>query len=233
MSQCSPVSASAEMRKVLEWLDRRGGLGYDAHDRIRAALAIPQCSAVSDTPADGYRAAWLELMELCNNLKRENFELREWKQAVLGKCKASDGFDALKWGGDKEGWGFIHYFIGHLETRALHVETLLAEQDAARLSAGSASALPPCPFCGSQDVEMSRTESNWPAVGCNECGALGPCTDLHSDEAAKAWSRRAAQPSSTPPVDNPLKRYTVDQLQYEIAMRAALSSTTRGGTAND
>jgi hypothetical protein len=27
-----------KMREVLEWLDRKGGLGYDAHDRIRSAL---------------------------------------------------------------------------------------------------------------------------------------------------------------------------------------------------
>lgn len=56
--------------------------------------------------------------------------LREWKASVLSKCKHSDGFDSLKWAGDKEGWGFAHYFIGHLETRALHAESILAEQDA-------------------------------------------------------------------------------------------------------
>lgn len=51
--------------------------------------------------------------------------------------------------------------------------------------------LAPCPFCGSSEVEMDMTESNWPAVRCNFCGTLGPCTDLHSDEAAKAWNARA------------------------------------------
>jgi len=28
----------AKARETLEWLNRRGGLGYDAHDRIRTAL---------------------------------------------------------------------------------------------------------------------------------------------------------------------------------------------------
>lgn len=60
--------------------------------------------------------------ELVIASQQELFALREWKAAILGKCKASDGFDALEWGGDKEGWGFVHYFIGHLETRALHPE---------------------------------------------------------------------------------------------------------------
>lgn len=50
---------------------------------------------------------------------REIEQLREWKSAILEKCKRCDGFDSLEWGGDKEGWGFIHYFIGHLNTRAL------------------------------------------------------------------------------------------------------------------
>jgi hypothetical protein len=68
------------------------------------------------------------------DLRRYVIELREWKAAILDKCKASDGFEQLEWGGDKEGWGFVHYFIGHLETRALHAETVLAEQDARPLA---------------------------------------------------------------------------------------------------
>lgn len=28
------------MREVLLWLDRRGGLGYEAHDRIKSVLEI-------------------------------------------------------------------------------------------------------------------------------------------------------------------------------------------------
>lgn len=51
-------------------------------------------------------------------VQRELEQLREWKASVLSKCKHSDGWDALKWAGDKEGWGFVHYFIGHLNTRA-------------------------------------------------------------------------------------------------------------------
>lgn len=58
-------------------------------------------------------------MSEIEDLRRDVIELREWKAAVLDKCKASDGWDDLHWGGDKEGWGFVHFFIGHLETRAL------------------------------------------------------------------------------------------------------------------
>jgi Lar family restriction alleviation protein len=57
-------------------------------------------------------------------------------------------------------------------------------------------ALQPCPFCGSKDVELSHTATNWPAVGCNECGALGPCTDLHSDKAIEAWNTRVPNAAS-------------------------------------
>lgn len=60
----------------------------------------------------------------------------------------------------------------------------------------SREALLACPFCNSGDVELSCTENNWPAVLCNECGALGPCTDLHSDKAIEAWNARlAAKPA--------------------------------------
>jgi hypothetical protein len=65
-------------------------------------------------------------MSELDDLRRDVIELRDWKDAVLSKCKASDGWDALDWGGDKEGWGFVHFFIGHLETRALHAESVLA-----------------------------------------------------------------------------------------------------------
>jgi len=66
------------------------------------------------------------------DLQRAVIELRDWQNAVLGCCKACDGFDAMEWGGDKDGWGFVMYFISHLNTRALHAETVLAEQDHAR-----------------------------------------------------------------------------------------------------
>lgn len=59
-------------------------------------------------------------------LRREVEELREWKSSVLGKCKKSDRWNALHWGGDKEGWGFVHYFIGYLNTRALTAESAVA-----------------------------------------------------------------------------------------------------------
>lgn len=93
--------------------------------RIGKAIAVLR-TVLSPSPIAG--------QELVIASQQEIFALREWKAAILGKCKASDGFDALEWGGDKEGWGFVHYFIGHLETRALHAETVLAEQDATLVS---------------------------------------------------------------------------------------------------
>ena len=57
-------------------------------------------------------------------------------------------------------------------------------------SSPDSTTLKSCPFCGGADVQMDFTVSNWPAVRCNDCGALGPCTDLHPDEAAKAWNTR-------------------------------------------
>lgn len=71
-------------------------------------------------------------MSEIEDLRRDVIELRDWKEAVLGKCKASSGWDDLKWGGDKEGWGFVHYFIGHLNTRALEAEAALATPTAAQ-----------------------------------------------------------------------------------------------------
>ncbi len=51
--------AEAEQRvraltEVLEWLDRRGGLGYDAHDRIKSALLASEPAtsvSASEAPA--------------------------------------------------------------------------------------------------------------------------------------------------------------------------------------
>lgn len=60
------------------------------------------------------------------DLRQAVIELRDWKAAVLGCCKACDGFEAMQWGGDKEGWGFVMFFIGHLNTRALAAEKALA-----------------------------------------------------------------------------------------------------------
>lgn len=60
------------------------------------------------------------------DLRQSVTELRDWKAAVLGCCKACDGFEAMHWGGDKDGWGFVMYFISHLNTRALNAEKALA-----------------------------------------------------------------------------------------------------------
>ena len=34
------VNAHDKMREMLEWLDRKGGLGLDVHERIRSTLTI-------------------------------------------------------------------------------------------------------------------------------------------------------------------------------------------------
>lgn len=60
------------------------------------------------------------------DLRRDVIALREWKEAVLDCCKACDGFDALQWGGDKDGWGFVMFFIDHLNTRALRASLTTA-----------------------------------------------------------------------------------------------------------
>lgn len=61
-------------------------------------------------------------MSEIEDLRRDVIELREWREAVLDKCKASSGWNDLEWGGDKNGWGFVHHFIGQLNTRALEAE---------------------------------------------------------------------------------------------------------------
>jgi hypothetical protein len=39
----APETANIDaMRETLEWLDRRGGLGYEAHNQIRGALGRPR-----------------------------------------------------------------------------------------------------------------------------------------------------------------------------------------------
>lgn len=78
----------------------------------------------------GHSSSYPELADL----RRDVIKFREWQDAVLGCCKACDGFDALQWGGDKSGWGFVMFFISHLNTRALHAETVLAEQNSRRVA---------------------------------------------------------------------------------------------------
>jgi Lar family restriction alleviation protein len=66
-----------------------------------------------------------------------------------------------------------------------------------------------CPFCGSTDLGMSKTEGNWPIVMCYECGTHGPCI-AHTNAGAKAnWNRRSDQSTSAPGSDVQEKAPTV------------------------
>lgn len=103
-----------------------------------------------------------------------------------------------------------------------------------------------CPFCGSKDVELSATASHWPAVGCNECGALGPCTDLHSDKAIEAWNARAGVAQSSAQMSERINvivrdyglekssaSETHDALIAVLGVAQALVRCQRCGTAGD
>mgnify|MGYP001610459267 CR=1 FL=1 len=96
----------------------------------RAVCEVEGVDPDSDVYGDGCDTQWSRYADAvaaaiyaaqpASPLRESEIEqLREWKSAILEKCKHCDGFDSLEWGGDKEGWGFIHYFIGHLNTRAL------------------------------------------------------------------------------------------------------------------
>lgn len=50
------MSAEQEMRKLLEWMNRRGGLGYDVHARITEVLSHKQKTATIVLP-EGYATA--------------------------------------------------------------------------------------------------------------------------------------------------------------------------------
>lgn len=88
----------------------------------RLLTRAPGCAGTTDAA----RAWMVDAAAEIERLRREVEELREWKSSVLSKCKSSDCWDALRWGGDKEGWGFVHYFIGYLNTRALTAESAVA-----------------------------------------------------------------------------------------------------------
>lgn len=93
-------------------------------------------------------------MSELEDLRRDVIELREWKAAIIGKCKASNSFDTLEWGGDKEGWGFIHYFIGHLETRALQAE--------AQVETARAKAIEECAkIAETGEKDCAEGDTNW------------------------------------------------------------------------
>jgi hypothetical protein len=90
-------------------------------------------------------------------------QLREWRSAILAKCKASDGFDRLDWGsGDKDGWGFVHYFIGHLETRALQAEKDLAlrQSPAASVDLTNHHNALICPYCNPKGLKFAEPTSS-------------------------------------------------------------------------
>lgn len=50
----------------------------------------------------------------------------------------------------------------------------------------------PCPFCGSDDVDLEAGEDvrHWAAVRCNYCGTLGPCIATDHKAAMTLWNVR-------------------------------------------
>lgn len=66
------------------------------------------------------------LQEALAAAEAERDRLIEWKTAIIDLCRAL-GSDDMPWGGDKSGWGFIHYFVKHLHTRAITSEARIAE----------------------------------------------------------------------------------------------------------
>lgn len=60
-----------------------------------------------------------------------------------------------------------------------------------------------CPFCGGDDLDISRgtkDREGFPtAICCAECGALGPwvyCDEVNTLDAAIAWNQREADPQA-------------------------------------
>ena len=51
--------------------------------------------------------------------------------------------------------------------------------------------LKPCPFCGGAELAEISDGNNWPVVRCDDCGALGPCTELDRTQATALWNHRA------------------------------------------
>jgi hypothetical protein len=88
-------------------------------ERDRAVSQVEKLTAQNEElkAADRDHLAAKNGME--SRLTAEINNLRQWKDAVLGCCKACDGFDTIQWGGEKDGWGFVMFFISHLNTRAL------------------------------------------------------------------------------------------------------------------
>ncbi|WP_257164639.1 hypothetical protein [Bradyrhizobium sp. SRS-191] len=99
--------------------------GHLTDDEVANAVYLDP--SIANTTIAKDRIRWLS-RKLAEALAEQatDSRLRQWREAILSKCRASDGFDRLPWPGDKSGWGFVHYFIGHLETRALEAEAELA-----------------------------------------------------------------------------------------------------------
>ena len=65
--------------------------------------------------------------------------------------------------------------------------------------------LKPCPFCGSNDVEMVVLDVVWHFVGCKnlKCCTDGPKVVADKTEAIRLWNTRA-EPADKPDTDTPL-----------------------------
>lgn len=164
------------------------------------------------------------------DLRRDVIALREWKEAVLDCCKACDGFDALQWGGDKDGWGFVMFFISHLNTRALRASLTTASGEAAR-----------APHL--LDTERSAFENWWMSRGktkpsrSTEPGYTDQYATANAEMAWRGWRARGAAQPSQDEMENYrlalawIKGQSTDPQAKEIAATAldaySVSSPTR------
>lgn len=127
----SPTETSREVREAAE------AMTAPAPTAELEKLAVAHCqkwggSGTNATMVAAFAAEMLAARPQCE-VRSEEVALREWRDAVLGCCKACDGFDALQWGGDKSGWGFVMFFISHLNTRAMHASAQEASDSGAEI----------------------------------------------------------------------------------------------------
>lgn len=101
------------VERLREWADEPIG---DYMDHVQHADTLMRAAADEIT----------RLQEALAAAEAERDRLIEWKTAIIDLCRAL-GSDDMPWGGDKSGWGFIHYFVKHLHTRAITAETRIAE----------------------------------------------------------------------------------------------------------
>ena len=114
----TPPLVEADRETIARIINRHAVDTVKMHGRQNASRRAVYDNDKAYAKADAILAARPTVSE-SQPVERELQELREWKNAILEKCKYSDGWNDLHWAGDKEGWGFVHYFIGHLNTRAL------------------------------------------------------------------------------------------------------------------